>query len=56
MKLINNSVKLFTEFNSLDNRKPIKVYARVRPLNEDEIQREEQISVETFHDEKRVSD
>ena len=56
MKFVNYSVKLFIKFNCLDTRRPIKVYARVRPLNEDEIQRDEQISVETFYDEKRVSD
>lgn len=37
-----------------DMNKPIKVFARVRPLNEDEIKRNETRAVETFNDGKRV--
>lgn len=38
-----------------EKKKPIKVYARVRPLNEEEVDRNEKTSVETFlEDEKKI--
>eukprot|EP00111_Clytia_hemisphaerica_P017845 TCONS_00052779-protein len=51
MKNFNESV-----FNSklTDIKKPIKVFARVRPFNDDEIGRCEKQAVETFDDEKRI--
>ncbi|XP_047133022.1 kinesin-related protein 5 isoform X2 [Hydra vulgaris] len=37
-----------------DEKKPIKVYARVRPFNDEEKERGDNVCVETFDDEKRI--
>lgn len=37
-----------------DKERPIKVYARVRPLGAEEIERNEAVAIETFDDAKRI--
>jgi len=44
----------FFVIHVIDIKKPIKVFARARPFNDDELAREERRAVQTFNDAKKV--